>query len=769
VLRLDPTSITLDPGDTTGTFTVSNAGQSTLSWQLQSNAPWLYLDPRQGATMGSQAIRLTIVPESLRVGPPWVTIDVASNGGSGQVRVRMQPALSVDPDSLDLGDTTRTTRIVILNTEVDTLWWTAGAVDAWLSVSPSAGFLVDSPETLTVSANPAGLPTGNHAGGVWIDAGALGRDTVQVSLVVPQTSGVIGQVFFTATQIPVGGVTVSIGDVADTTDALGHYILVGIPLGECRLHARREGFDDREETFDVTDAGVRFDFEMHSSTHTHTVIGRAVNRLDHGVGTVLVTLLNPDGSESQIQALTLGDGTYALQDVPEGEQRLIWGSYLYETLVSHVTVEGDAAQDVRLIAKPLEPPYMPTGPSLQQVDCAAVRVGWAPRSEETVGGYRVERADYVGSVYEDVSGRLDASQSSFDDRTAGGQGFRYRVRTENIDGVISEPSPHSATRLVSWFLLNDGDTGPQERWGHAAIYDPRAPRMIVYGGLGCIGHECGVLFADTWSLDLTSFVWEKLDDNSGPSERQDHRAIYDPVRHRMIVFGGRDVSRIFNDTWAFDLAAYTWTRLDDGSTGPPPRYAYAIDYDEPTDRMIVYGGATVSTLNDIWAFHLDTNRWERLRTGEYGDLDPQPEARVFPGSVHDPTRRRLIVYGGYTYSSTAPRDDAWALDLATATWTRLPDGISTSYGQAGSFDATRDRAIFYGGTMASEHLSAMVALDFGRAPSWELLDDGTSGEGPGVRFYQTMIADPVRESFVLFGGHQGTTLAKDAWTYCWMR
>jgi hypothetical protein len=769
VLDLDPTQITLTPGDSSGAFTVRNAGQGTIAWQLESDAPWLGCDPRQGSTASSQSVAFTVVAESLRLGPPLATVAVTSNGGSGRVRVQMWSALSVEPDSIDLGDTTRTAPILIDIDEAapDTLWWTATARDAWLSVAPDAGFRADRPETLTVSADRGNLATGDHGGWVIVDAGALGRDSVHVGLAVPQKAGVLGEVYFASTQIPVAGVEVRIDAVFDTTDAQGRYILRDIPVGEHRLHAGREGFDDYDATVQVGESGLQTDFEMRSTTYTHTVSGVATNRIGHGVGSVVMGLLNPNGSVSQIFGLTANDGTYTLQGVPEGEQRLRWSSYLYETRISNVTVSGGVTHDVVLVAKPLEPPYLPVGPSLAQIECAGVRVGWTPRIEETVGGYRVERATWVGSTYEDVSGIIPASQSSFDDLTAAGDGFRYRLRTETIDGAISDPSPFSKLELADWLLLNDGENGPQERWGHAAIYDPQARRMVIFGGLSCVDSQCNVLFRDTWSLDLTNFVWEKLDEDTGPSKRQDHRAIYDPVRHRMVVFGGRHVPQYFNDTWAFDLASQTWSQLDDGSAGPPPRYGHAVAYDDATDRLIVYGGSNGAALNDVWAFHLATNTWERLRSGEYGEQDPQPEeGRIFPGAVADATHRRLIVYGGYTYTVTAPRDDAWALDLETATWTRLADGPCTCFGQAGMYDAANDRAIFYGGKSGDSGSKAMVALNLGHDPSWETIDDGSSGIGPGVRCYQTVIHDPARNSLVLFGGLQRSTLAKDAWTYC---
>lgn len=768
VLQLEPSRISLAPSDSSGTFVVRNAGEGTIAWELESDAPWLRCDPRQGSTATSQAVTFAVIAESLRLGPPLATIGVTSNGGSGQVRVQMGSALGVAPDSLDLDDTTRAASIVIDITAAtpDTLWWTASTGTPWLSVAPRAGFRADRPETVTVTADREDLAAGTYVGWVIIDGGAFGRDSVAVRVAVPPQASVLGIVYFASTQIPAAGVGVCIDAVCDTTDALGRYVLTDVPIGERRLHAGREGFDDYETTVQVSESGLRADFAMRSTTYTHTVSGTARNRVERGAGSVVMALLNPNGSVSQIVGLTASDGSYTLHGVPEGEQRLRWNGYLYETQVSTATVDGDITHDVVLVAKPLEPPYLPVGPSLGQIECTGVRIGWTPRIEETVGGYHVERATWVGSIYEDVSGRVPASRSSFDDLTADGSGFRYRVRTETIDGAISDPSAFSKLELADWLLLNDGEDGPQERWGHATIYDPVAHRMVVYGGLGCIGHECGVLFADTWALELTSFAWDTLDVGTGPSERQDHRAVYDPVRHRMLVFGGRDVHSIFNDTWAFDLAAQTWSQLDAGAAGPSPRYGHAMAYDDATDRMLVYGGWDGAAQNDVWAFDLATTSWERLRSGAYGEQDPQPEGRVFPGAVVDETQRRLILYGGYTYTVSAPRADTWALDLATATWTRLADGPCTCFGQAGIHDAENHRAIFYGGSMGSSHTGAMTALDLGHEASWETIDDGTSEIGPGVRFYQTAIRDPRRNSLVLFGGHQGTTLAKDTWTYC---
>jgi hypothetical protein len=768
VLQLDPALVTLVPGDSTGAFTVSNAGGGTLTWQLQTDAPWLRLDAREGSTTASQSTVFGIHRASLRQGPPRATIAVGSNGGDGQVGVRMWPALAVHPDTVDLRDTLRTASIRLMNTAADTVWWTASAAPEWLSVAPSGGTLVDAPESLEVRVRRADLAAGDYAGEVRIDAGAYGRDTVRVAMRVPPMGDVTGRVFFVGTRIPIPGVEVRVEEAVDTTDAGGAFTLRGVPLGDQRLEAHRAGFDDLLQPVRVSDSGTYLELAMATAAHVHDVTGRAVNRLGNGAGSVRVALLNPDDSESGIHALTAHDGTYTLSGVPEGTQRLRWSGYLYEARVSSLSVGPGAVHEVQLVARPLEPPYMPAGPTLRQIDCTSIRVGWSRRNEETVGGYRVERADYSGGDYRDVSGTVGAAETHFDDRTADGSGFRYRVRTENIDGAVGEPTPHHALTLGDWFLLNDGLVGPYERWGHAAVYDPRDHRMLIFGGIGCIGAECGKLFNDTWALDLSSYEWDTLDVGTGPAKRQDHHGIYDARRHRLVVFGGRDLAGAFDDTWALDIASLTWTRLEDGRAAPPARYGHAMVWDEAGDRMIVYGGEQTEALNDVWAFDLATNAWTRLRTGEYGELDPQPDARGFPGAVADPARRRLIVHGG-VHAGTIVHRDTWALDLATATWTRLPDGPSPRFGPAGVYDSAHDRVLLYGGSQGDVHFDDLIALHLAAEPFWEEIGDGPAGAGPGVRFYQSAIEDPVRNGLIMFGGHMGTALDARTWAYCHTR
>jgi hypothetical protein len=80
--------------------------------------------------------------------------------------------------------------------------------------------------------------------------------------------------------------------------------------------------------------------------------------------------------------------------------------------------------------------------------------------------------------------------------------------------------------------------------------------MVVFGGLG------GSTGNDAWALSLAgSPAWSELSPTgSPPSAHHGHTAIYDPVRDRMVVFGGVG-GGVLDDVWALSWGHTTPTLL----------------------------------------------------------------------------------------------------------------------------------------------------------------------------------------------------------------
>jgi hypothetical protein len=222
-----------------------------------------------------------------------------------------------------------------------------------------------------------------------------------------------------------------------------------------------------------------------------------------------------------------------------------------------------------------------------------------------------------------------------------------------------------------------GDPPPADP-GHVVVYDAKRDRMIVQGGR--IGPR--VDEPNTWALTLAPpMTWSRLAVRGDAPLRSDAAAIYDPVRDRLVIFGGDSLYYQRGDVWALSLGEdREWTRLAPDAGWELRRLAASAIYDPRHDRMIVFGGGVPDAdswdvHNDVWEFSLGDPGWKQL-TRDSRSPDT-PEMRAFQAAVYDEVADRMIVAGGYCPGpfQRGPWKDSWALDLSTNAWTRLsPSG-----------------------------------------------------------------------------------------------
>jgi Galactose oxidase, central domain len=176
---------------------------------------------------------------------------------------------------------------------------------------------------------------------------------------------------------------------------------------------------------------------------------------------------------------------------------------------------------------------------------------------------------------------------------------------------------------------------------------------------------------------------------AGP-ERQSHVSIFDPVRNRMIVFGGQTSSGNVNDVWAFSLADSTWTELHPTGNPPPASpLARGAWYAPHSDEMIVLP----DTLDAVWALSIGSSpAWRK-----FAAVDSVPPWRFGEATAYDPIRDRLMLSGGATCIPFCVLYDLWQFDVATSSWTMLPAGTMHGSGQTGTYDRTGDQFVIEGG------------------------------------------------------------------------
>jgi hypothetical protein len=205
----------------------------------------------------------------------------------------------------------------------------------------------------------------------------------------------------------------------------------------------------------------------------------------------------------------------------------------------------------------------------------------------------------------------------------------------------------SLSGIPAWTQLTPAGTPPPQ--GDAAIYDPVRDRVVGFGGNGA------------WALSLSGTpAWTRLTTTgTPPAGRQGHTAIYDPLRDRMVIFGGYDGSwPRRNDVWALSLSGTpAWTRLTPAGLAPEGRVDHTAIYDPVRDRMVIFGGWDI--YNDTWALSLSGSpAWTELFPAE-----KRPWWRSGHTAIHDAARDRMVVFGGGDFY--VDYNDAWTLEWRT--------------------------------------------------------------------------------------------------------
>ena len=175
--------------------------------------------------------------------------------------------------------------------------------------------------------------------------------------------------------------------------------------------------------------------------------------------------------------------------------------------------------------------------------------------------------------------------------------------------------------------------------------------------------------------------WTDLSPSPGPIKRSGAASIWDPIRRRMIMFGGNDGSQLRRDLIVLDatVGSSSWVPLAVSSTPylPAPRDGANAIYDPVRDRLILFGGRQGSFFNDVWTLSLSgTPTWAELVDPTPPDpAGPAPLPRFLSSAIYDPVRDRMLVFGGMSDDHQF-HNDVWALPLSGApTWTKLTTSV----------------------------------------------------------------------------------------------
>jgi N-acetylneuraminic acid mutarotase len=210
------------------------------------------------------------------------------------------------------------------------------------------------------------------------------------------------------------------------------------------------------------------------------------------------------------------------------------------------------------------------------------------------------------------------------------------------------------------------DLPPSARKGHAMVFDESSGVSVLFGGRNETAY-----FDDTWLYNAGANMWAQTIPLPpiSPSPREGHSMVYDSENELIILFGGHDGTDYLSDTWTYSTADGVWTSITPVLWRPVARAWSAMSYDRASGYALLYGGKTESGyLNDTWKFDLDESAWTPI-----SPPDP-PKERHSHSMVYDESLDLHILTAGF--SKDTLQNDTWAFDPQTESWENLSATVS---------------------------------------------------------------------------------------------
>lgn len=202
---------------------------------------------------------------------------------------------------------------------------------------------------------------------------------------------------------------------------------------------------------------------------------------------------------------------------------------------------------------------------------------------------------------------------------------------------------------LRWRLLsprNDSNGFPAARRDSSIGFIEAENKLVVFGG-----KQGGKNFDDTWFYDLTNRKWEPVTPiTSSPQKR--FSMVYGAFGKYFFISTGEyngNPRQFFDDIWRFNSSSLSWRRLDENSeTRPEQRYGSSggiFNNGDENNGFYVTHGFSGRRYSNTFKFDLGKNEWQLKFTGSNNYNPNLPHARC----LHSATMIKsdeLLLYGG---------------------------------------------------------------------------------------------------------------------------
>jgi hypothetical protein len=253
-----------------------------------------------------------------------------------------------------------------------------------------------------------------------------------------------------------------------------------------------------------------------------------------------------------------------------------------------------------------------------------------------------------------------------------------------------------------------------KRFGHAAVMDTTADRILVFGG-NTGSHYNDLVTNTVYSFDIVTNDWAVLPATGTdiPAARSAHSAVFDPQFNRMIIYGGRDVNQtVLSDTYVLDLSVTPaqWSKASLAYEAPGRWQATAV-FDSVRNRMVMFGGMKTNNepTNEVWYLSLadaslTNKRWTQIFPANTASSDLARTAHIM---AYDPDLDRIVVTSGWAplTLTEAFYDTTYAFDFTTSIWSQVTPGPNIPPNRrnaSGVYDTISKKLVIFGGAYGND-------------------------------------------------------------------
>lgn len=234
-----------------------------------------------------------------------------------------------------------------------------------------------------------------------------------------------------------------------------------------------------------------------------------------------------------------------------------------------------------------------------------------------------------------------------------------------------------STETDKWQMIEDEDnTIPQARIGHAVVYDELTKCLYVIGG-----SKNTKWFSDVHVLDTTQWKWREVKYSGDAPLVSYHSATM--FRYEIWVFAGINPrskdspDECNNEVFAFNTLEELWYKPVTIGSPPAARSGHSADLIN-YDSLIIFGGwDSPKCFNDVHILDLGSGTWDKRDI-----IGTPPEPRTWHASSS--FSNKVFIHGGY--NGDIALNDSFILDtnLSTWQWTKLsvPKTLSSLTGHS---------------------------------------------------------------------------------------